>query len=74
MNNRNFRISSNLSSHGFTFAVKAEYNRLKNEGVSKTYRLELAIQNVRIVVKQADIVKSVVRRNEVVKTVVRQVK
>ena len=62
MNNRNFRISSNLSSHGFTFAVKAEYNRLKNEGVSKAYRLQLAIQNV----------KSVVRRNEVVKTVIKK--
>jgi hypothetical protein len=52
MNNRNFRISSNLSSHGFTFAVKAEYNRLKAEGVSKTYRLQLAIQNVKSVIKK----------------------
>lgn len=52
MNNRNFRINSNLNNHGFTFAVKAEYNRLKNEGVSKAYRLELAIQNVKTVVKK----------------------
>lgn len=52
MNNRNFRINSNLSSHGFTFAVKAEYNRLKNEGVSKVYRLDLAMQNVKAIVKK----------------------
>jgi len=62
MNNRNFRISSNLKAHGFTFAVKAEYNRLKNEGVSKAYRLQLAVQNVRIVVKQAGIVKTVIKK------------
>lgn len=52
MNSRNFRINSNLNTHGVTFAVEAEYNRLKNEGVSKAYRMELAVQNVKFVIKR----------------------
>lgn len=47
MNTNKWKIESNLKTHGFTFAVKAEYNRLKAAGVSKAYRVDLAMQNVK---------------------------
>ena len=51
MNANKWKIESNLKTHGFTFAVKAEYNRLKAAGVSKVYCVDLAMQNVKQVVK-----------------------
>ena len=51
MNANKWKIESNLKTHGFTFAVKAEYNRLKAVGVSKVYRGDLAMQNVKQVIK-----------------------
>ena len=51
MNTKQWKIESNLKTHGFTFAVKAEYNRLKAAGVSKVYRVDLAMQNVKQVIK-----------------------
>ena len=51
MNTNKWKIESNLKTHGFTFAVKAEYNRLKATGVSKAYRVDLAMQNVKQVMK-----------------------
>ena len=51
MNTNQWKIESNLKTHGFTFAVKAEYNRLKAAGVSKVYRVDLAMQNVKQVIK-----------------------
>jgi len=46
-----WKIESNLNTHGFSFAVKAEYNRLKAAGVSKVYLVDLAVQNVKQVIK-----------------------
>ena len=51
MNSNTWRIKSNLSTHGFSFAVKAEYNRLKAAGVSNVYCVDLAVQNVKRVIK-----------------------
>ena len=51
MNTNKWKIESNIKTHGFTFAVKAEYNRLKAVGVSKVYRVDLAVQNVKQVIK-----------------------
>ncbi len=51
MSTSQWKIESNLKTHGFTFAVKAEYNRLKAAGVSKVYRVDLAMQNVKQVIK-----------------------
>lgn len=55
MNTNKWKIESNLKTHGFTFAVKAEYNRLKAAGVSKVYRVDLALQNVKQVIKPLDV-------------------
>lgn len=51
MNTNKWKIESNLKTHGFTFAVKAEHNRLKAAGVSKACRVDLAVQNVKKVIK-----------------------
>ena len=51
MNSNTWKIKSNLKTHGYTFAVKAEYNRLKASGVSNVYCVDLAVQNVKRVIK-----------------------
>lgn len=51
MNTNKWKIESNIKTHGYTFAVKAEYNRLKAAGVSEVYRVDLAMQNVKKVIK-----------------------
>lgn len=54
MNGNTWKIKSNLTTHGYTFAVKAEYNRLKASGVSNVYCVDLAVQNVKRVIKTND--------------------
>ena len=46
MTNHEFRIRSNLKTHGFDFAVKAELKRLARVGVPVSARGLLARQNV----------------------------
>jgi len=46
MTNHEFRIRSNLATHGFDFAVKAELKRLTSVGVPNSARGLLARQNV----------------------------
>jgi len=58
-----WKIESNLKTHGFTFAVKAEYNRLKAAGVSKVYRINLAVQNVKQVKAEGLSARQVVQNN-----------
>jgi len=58
-----WKIESNLKTHGFTFAVKAEYNRLKAAGVSKVYRINLAVQNVKQVKAEGLSARQVVKTN-----------